>query len=90
MPTNRTKRTRTRADLDEHKLGQLLNGPHDCLLAGLGYHCRETKQFYWDASEAGQAVILDEMRADWLAHRETVLAAADAEPWALTEFGDPR
>lgn len=89
MPTTRTRRKRARADLDEHKLGQLLHGPEHCLLAGLGYHCEETRRFYSEASQESQERILEAMRADWRLHHETVMAAAEGEPWALREFGGP-
>ena len=90
MPTTRTRRKRGRADLDEHKLGMLLHGPDSGLLAGLGYVCPVTLNFYQNASQEAQKAILEAMRADWLLHRETVLAAAEGEPWAQREFGDAR
>ena len=91
MPTNRTRRKRSRADLDEHKLEQMIYGPDSCLLAGLGYTCPSTRNFFSKASEEGRTAILDDMRADWLLHHETILAAAaEREPWAMTEFGEPK
>lgn len=88
MPTNRKRRARGRADLDNFKLAQLVNGPEDCLIAGDGYHEAGTKAFYWNASETGQQAILDEMRRDWLLHHLTVKEAADSDPWAQGKFGD--
>lgn len=38
MPTNRTRRGRTRSELDWAKLGDLHHGPGRCLLAGMGYY----------------------------------------------------
>ena len=90
MPTNRTRRKRARADLNEHKLGQLLHGPDHSLLAGLGYVCPDTRQFFADATQEAQETILEAMRADWLLHHETILAAAQVEPWAQRQFGIPK
>lgn len=89
MPTNRTRRTRARQELDEHKIGQLHHGPADCLLAGCGYHDAERRLFYWQAPEAAQAAILGEMRRDWQLHRAQVLSTwtGEGEPWAAREFG---
>ncbi len=90
MPTNRTRRKRSRTDLDEYKLGQLVHGPDHCLLRGLGYHCAETRAFYSEASEASREAILEAMQSDWAQHSETVLLAADGKPWAQHEFGEPK
>lgn len=59
-------------------------------MAGVGYRCPETRQFYADSSQEAQKAILDAMRDEWRLHRETVIAAADGEPWAVRAFDGVR
>ena len=95
MPTNRTRRRRERAILDEHKITDLMHGPGASLLAGCGYLCasnhgRPLAKFE-EANPERQARILEAMRDDWRINSDIVMDAwtGDGEPWALTEFGRP-
>ena len=89
-------------DIDDLKLGELVEGPGSCLLAGAGYYLHPSGQwgvpsphgenaFYWEASEAGQALILAAMRADW--DRVGARLMADHHDpqsiWSFRKFGPP-
>ncbi|MBX7459260.1 hypothetical protein K3152_13485 [Qipengyuania sp. 1NDH17] len=99
MPTNRTRRKRSKQDLDQHKLSELHHGPGTCLLAGCGYFMHpdwpgavpgNQTGFYWELSDENQAMVREAMLSDWRLYRDEVMAAWDGEgdPWALTEFGE--
>lgn len=47
--------------------------------------------FFWEVSEAGQAIILEAMRADWNRVGAGIMAqAADPQDvWAFAQFGPP-
>ena len=72
MPTNRTKRARTRANAIDHwKLDHLFHGV--ALISGVGYAegllngCN-----HWTAEEA--ALFEERMRADWALHGRDIMA----------------
>ena len=104
MPTNRTKRTRNRADLDMWQADQLITGVP--LIAGVGFAadiphgCGTWSKADWQAfdtaaREAWQR-IGPAFLAWWRGETETFTAlfAKDprngAKPWALETFGEPR
>ena len=101
MPTNRTRRKRTKQDLDNLKMKELHYGPGSCLLAGCGYSMHpdwpgavrgDQVGFYWELSDTNKAIVIEAMRADWLLYSEEVMAAweGEGEPWALEKFGEPQ
>lgn len=92
------KRIAKGRDIDDFKLDELIEGPGTCLLAGGGYYlphsgpgavAGEAGGFFWELSPRGQEIVLERMRADWERLYPTVLAMADAEPWAARQFGNP-
>ena len=104
MPTNRTKRTRNRADLDAQHVDQLVTGIP--LLAGTGFAagiggggCNGWSTADWQAFDLAAregwrqhgAVIMRWWRREDEAF--TALFANDprdgSKPWALEQFGDP-
>lgn len=77
MPTNRTRRTRAKSDLDSMKMEDLFYGPGTCLFNGEGYLGPHGDGFFRDKSPEVQAEILAAMRADWMAAYFVILRAWD-------------
>lgn len=72
MPSNRTKRARTRANAIDHwKLDQLVTG--QCLLAGVGYGAGIPSGCNFWTREEWKAVH-SAMRADWERHGRDIMA----------------
>ncbi|OYU74976.1 MAG: hypothetical protein CFE32_16015 [Alphaproteobacteria bacterium PA3] len=105
MPTNRTKRTRNRADLDAQHVDQLVTGLP--LLAGTGFAagiqngCNSWSTADWRAFDLAAregwrqhgAAILRWWRREseqFTAYFHTDPRKAGEKPWALTEFGEPK
>lgn len=94
MPTNRNKRTRNRADLDDHRLRELFYGPGTCLIAGAGYLAAIGYQRWEEADEDTRKGVIEAMRADWTRQRGFVLAAWEARDEhqrdiAARHYGNP-
>lgn len=103
MPTNRKKRTRTRADLDAYQADQLIHGVP--LIAGVGFAadiphgCGTWSTADWKAFDAAAREAWQRIGPAFLAwwRREnetfTTLFANDprnaSKPWALEQFGEP-
>jgi hypothetical protein len=82
--------------LDDYKRYQLIQGPDALLLAGMGY-LRRVGSFNM-MSEQDQAEVMTEMKADWEANRDELMAWWNAgkncepfspKPWIFPMYGTP-
>ena len=97
MPTNRTRRTRAwQATLDDYRRQQLIEGPDECLIAGVGY--LTGRKWFREMTEAEQAEVLTEMERDWRVHGPDLMAWWNAgedaprfspKPWIFPRTGSP-
>lgn len=78
MPTNRTRRKRTRVEITDMKMRELFYGPGTCFFAGEGYLTPEMPQLWRDVSEADKQAVLARMAGDWRASSHRVLEAWEA------------
>jgi hypothetical protein len=87
-------------EIDDLKLGELVEGPGSCLCAGAGYYLPHQGPgalagnpggFFWDVSKTGQAHLLDLMRADWDRVGARLMADHDDPQaiWSFRKFGPP-
>lgn len=100
MPIKR--RVNKGRDIDDLRLGELVEGPGSCLLAGAGYYLHSDPRFgfkspsgenafFWQASDEGKAIILAAMRADWDRVGAQLIAQHDDPQsiWSFRQFGPP-
>jgi hypothetical protein len=81
---------------DDYRRQQLLEGPDAVLLADVGYLHSISVGSFDRASPEEQAVVLDEMRADWARYGADLMTwwrsgehAEGIRPWAWVPAGSP-
>lgn len=97
MPVKRSLAKRSKRLCDYKRL-QLLEGPEETLLGGVGYLAGYNAGFLDQLGTAEQAEVLATMERDWRANRDELMAWWNAgrdaphfspKPWIFPHYGTP-